>query len=116
MKFIAEPVKYKQRYRWRSIDPITRLEEYQHEVDGEPRGHYWDMLWTCPQAEECGFVLVRVNGGFYITTNLPLDDSPPTIHDHGPYPDLPTCKAFAETYITLNHKPDFSKPFKRRKK
>jgi hypothetical protein len=101
MKFVAEPVKYKQRYRWERERPNP--------------ANYWENLWWCSRSIRCGFCLIAVaERGSYISSVG--GDSYGLQFDHGPYPDLPTAKSIAETYIALNHKPDFSKPFKRRKK
>lgn len=107
MTFICEPIKYKQRYRWRREDPAEHPGEY-GVFDA-----YWEMMWVCPRSQKLGFVIVAVpEKGYFITSNLCPDDVPRE-HDHGPYPDLETAKAIAETYMTVGFSPDFSKPFKR---
>lgn len=109
MKFIAEPVKYKQRYKWRTCTRDAELSG-----DWDLNYMYWDEMWIHAGARALGFVLVSVpEEGYFISDN---GTEFPHSHDHGPYPDLPTCKSVAETYIALNYKPDFSRPFKRRKK
>lgn len=89
-------MKYKQRFKWKR----------------EGAHGYWEELWTCPAAHRIEICLLAVSErGYYISPTV--DQYWGLQFDHGPYPDLPTAKSVAETYITLNQAPDFSKPFKR---
>lgn len=91
-KFVCEPVKYKQRYRWR------------RSMVKEPT-YYYDIVWTTGATHRLDISIVSVpERGYFISNFNHANTAIDWKYDFGPYPDLPTAKSIAETFIALNQR------------
>jgi hypothetical protein len=110
-KFICEPVKYKQLYRW----SVAGAECARHTACSYPTCSGWKPS----SGTKLNFVITQKKrrgkypAGFYIApydVPDPLGGSDRTNECArwrwlGPYPDLPTAKSVAEVFITLRQGP-----------
>lgn len=93
-KYVCEPVKYKQLYRWKC--------------------HNW--MWWPPRYEQLNLEIQLLNRagkygeGYYIKPYLTpdfmrYDEEYARWRMLGPYPDLPTAKSVAEVFVTMRQGP-----------
>lgn len=118
MKYLCEPVKYKQWYRWEAPCGYVNKRRYcwAHFIpfilnDG------WRWIPNCHRYNLAVIYHARRGKypkGFYVAPmGIPEDidytmeywNGIPMRVLQGPYPDLPTAKMIVETYITLKHAP-----------
>lgn len=113
-KFVCEPVKYKQLYKWKTnADSCS---------GGSSCPFPKCSSWLPPSAKTLNLVVTKKKcrgkypAGFYIAP-YEMPDLPPYNEDSpwiderarfrwlGPYPDLPTAKSVAEVFVTMKQGP-----------